>query len=68
MKVCYDKLWKLLIDKKLKRTDLIKNANISSNVLARMGHEEPVSLDSIGKICKYLGCKVDDIIEINYEE
>ena len=68
MKVCYDKLWKLLIDKKLKRTDLIKNANISSNVLARMGHEEPVSLDSIGKICEYLGCKVDDIIEINYEE
>lgn len=56
MKVCYDKLWKLLIDKKLKRTDLIKNANISSNVLARMGHEEPVSLDSIGKICEYLGC------------
>ena len=68
MKVCYDKLWKLLIDKKLKRTDLIKNANISSNVLARMGHEEPVSLDSSGKICEYLGCKVDDIIEINYEE
>ena len=68
MKVCYDKLWKLLIDKKLKRTDLIKNANISSNVLARMGHEEPVSLDSIGEICEYLGCKVDDIIEINYEE
>ena len=68
MKVCYDKLWKLLIDKKLKRTDLIKNANISSNVLARMGHEEPVSLDRIGKICEYLGCKVDDIIEINYEE
>lgn len=68
MKVCYDKLWKLLIDKKLKRTDLIKNANISSNVLARMEHEEPVSLDSIGKICEYLGCKVDDIIEINYEE
>ena len=66
MKVCYDKLWKLLIDKKLKRTDLIKNANISSNVLARMGHEEPVSLDSIGKICEYLGCKVDDIIEICY--
>lgn len=53
MKVCYDKLWKLLIDKKLKRTDLIKNANISSNVLARMGHEEPVSLDSIGKICEF---------------
>ena len=68
MKVCYDKLWKLLIDKKMKRTDLIKNANISSNVLARMGHEEPVSLDSIRKICEFLNCTVDDLIDINYKE
>ena len=68
MKVCYDKLWKLLIDKKMKRTDLIKNANISSNVLARMGHEEPVSWDSIGKICEFLNCTVDDLIDINYKE
>ena len=68
MTVCYDKLWKLLIDKKMKNTDLIKNANISSNVLARMGHEEPVSLDSIGKICEFLNCTVDDLIDINYEE
>ena len=68
MKVCYDKLWKLLIDKKMKRTYLIKNANISSNVLARMGHEEPVSLDSIGKICEFLNCTVDDLIDINYKE
>lgn len=59
---------KLLIDKKMKRTDLIKNANISSNVLARMGHEEPVSLDSIGKICEFLNCTVDDLIDINYKE
>ena len=68
MKVCYDKLWKLLIDKKMKKTDLSMNANISSNVLARMGHEEPVSLDSIGKICEFLNCTVDDLIDINYEE
>lgn len=52
----------------MKKTDLIKNANISSNVLARMGHEEPVSLDSIGKICEFLNCTVDDLIDINYEE
>ena len=57
-----------MIDKKMKKTDLIKNANISSNVLARMGHEEPVSLDSIGKICEFLNCTVDDLIDINYEE
>ena len=45
MKISYDKLWKLLIDKKMKKTDLISKANISSNVLARMGREEPVYLD-----------------------
>lgn len=63
MKVCYDKLWKLLIDKKMKKTDLIREAKISSNVLAKMGKEESVSLESIGKICTMLGCNVDDILE-----
>ena len=60
MKVCYDKLWKLLIDKKMKKTDLIRDAKISSNVLAKMGKEESVSLESIGKICSLFGCSVDD--------
>jgi len=70
MVVNYNKLWKLLIDKKMKRTDLIKNAGISSNVLARMGKEEPISLESLGKICAFLDCKIDDIldIEITIEE
>ena len=68
MKVCYDKLWKLLIDKKMKRTDLIREAKISSNVLAKMGKEESVSLESIGKICSLLGCNVDDILEFQSPE
>lgn len=63
MAVCYDKLWKLLIDKKLKKTDLIEKANISTNVLARMGKEEPISLESLEKICKSLHVDVGDIIE-----
>lgn len=63
MKTCYDKLWKLLIDKKMKRTDLMHEANISSNVLARLGREEPVSMESIRKICATLECSVDDILE-----
>ena len=63
MKVCYDKLWKLLIDKKMKKTDLIREAKISSNVLAKMGKEESVSLESIGKICSLFGCNVEDILE-----
>lgn len=68
MKVCYDKLWKLLIDKKMKKTDLIRKAKISSNVLAKMGKEESVSLESIGKICAMLGCNVDDILEFRSPE
>jgi len=66
MIVNYDKLWKILIDKKMKRTDLIKQGKISSNVLARMGREEPVSLESIGKVCLILDCSIDDILESRY--
>ena len=68
MIVNYDKLWKILIDKKMKRTDLIKEGKISSNVLARMGREEPVSLESIGKVCLILECGIDDILEFRFTE
>ena len=64
MKVSYDRLWKLLIDKKMKKTDLITKAHISSNVVAKMGKEEPLSMESIGKICALFHCSVDDILEI----
>lgn len=68
MIVNYDKLWKILIDKKMKRTDLIKQGKISSNVLARMSREEPVSLESIGKVCLILDCSIDDILESRYTD
>lgn len=68
MKVSYDRLWKLLIDKKMKRTDLITQAQISSNVVAKMGKEEPISMESIGKICALFHCSVDDILEIMSDE
>lgn len=64
MAVCYDNLWKLLIDKKLKRTDLKQLCGISSNVLAKLGKDEPVSIESIEKICLTLECRIEDIIEI----
>ncbi len=68
MKVSYDRLWKLLIDKKMKKTDLISQAQVSSNVVAKMGKEEPLSLESIGKICALFHCSVDDILEIIPED
>jgi cytosine-specific methyltransferase len=52
----------------MKRTDLIKQGKISSNVLARMGREEPVSLESIGKVCLILDCSIDDILESRYTD
>ncbi|MEG2908889.1 MAG: helix-turn-helix transcriptional regulator, partial [Erysipelotrichaceae bacterium] len=52
MGLSYDKLWKLLIDKKMKKTDLKEISGISFNVLARMGKDEAVSFESIEKICR----------------
>lgn len=62
MQANYKKLWKLLIDKDMKKTDLLKVANISSNILAKMNKGENVSMDSLQKICKALECDVGDII------
>ncbi len=58
----YKKLWKLLIDKDMKKTDLLSVANISANILAKMNKGENVSMDSLQKICKALGCDVGDIV------
>ena len=63
MAVNYDMLWKILIDRKMKKTDLIKKAKISSNVLAKMGREEAVSLESLEKICKLLNCNIGEIVK-----
>ena len=64
MALSYDRLWKMLIDKKMNRTDLKEAAGISFNVLARMGKDEPVSIESIEKICRTLSCNIGDIMEI----
>lgn len=64
MAVRYIKLWKMLLDKRLKRTDLITIAGISANVLARLGKDEYVALESLEKICIALGCDIGDIVEI----
>lgn len=67
MKISYNKLWKLLIDKKIKKTDLMKKSGISSNVLAKLGRDENISMDSVAKICKVLECNVGDIMEFSDE-
>lgn len=68
-KVDYKKLWKLLIDKDIKKkTDLIPLAGISTNILAKMNKGEYVSMESIQKVCKALNCDVGDICVINEVE
>lgn len=59
----YKKLWKMLIDKGLSKSELIKASKISTNAMARMGKGEDVRLDTLVKICAVLDCKIDDIIE-----
>ena len=61
----YKKLWKLLIDKDLKKTDLIKIAGVSSNIVAKMGRGELVSMDSLRKICSAFECDIGDIVTFN---
>lgn len=64
MSINYNKLWKLLIDKKMKRTDLISGAKISSSALSKMGKDESVSLEVIEKVCHYLKCDIEQVVEI----
>ncbi len=68
MTVSYDKLWKLLIDKKMNRTDLKNAAGVSFNVLAKMSRNEFVSLESLCKICITLNCDLGDIVELEKME
>ncbi|HOU76356.1 MAG TPA: helix-turn-helix transcriptional regulator [Candidatus Dojkabacteria bacterium] len=66
MDVDYRKLWKLLIDKGIKnKTELIEMAGISTNILAKLGRGEFISMESMQKICKALKCDVGDICVMN---
>ena len=62
MPVSYDKLWKMLIDKKMNRTELKDVAGISFNVLDKMGKNEYVSMESLHRICRTLSCDIGEIV------
>lgn len=64
MAVCYNKLWKLLIDKHMSKTQLIKSAGISTNAMAKMGKNLDVRVETLVKICETLECTMDDIMEL----
>lgn len=65
MKISYNGLWKILIDKNMQKKDLIDKIGISSTTIAKMGKGEKVSLDVIERICSYFDCDVGDIISFD---
>ena len=64
MDVSYKKLFKLLIDREIRKTEFAKMAGISANTLAKLAKDENVSLEIIARTCRALNCTVDDILDI----
>jgi len=64
MAVNYKPLWHTLIEKDMNREDLKMAANITSNIVARMGKNEYINLESIEKICLALNCRIEEVVEI----
>lgn len=68
MSISYKRLWKLLIDKDMKKKDLVEKAGLSSYTLNKLNKSETVTSETLAKICAALGCSFDDIMELNKEE
>ncbi len=65
MGISYKKLWKLLIDKDMTKTQLREKADIATSTLAKLSKDEQVSMDVLLRICTALDCGLDDIVEIS---
>ena len=68
MAISYNKLWKLLIDKGMTKTQMRLQADFSTTTLAKLGKNETVSMDVLLKLCKLLDCNVGDIMDVINEE
>ena len=64
MSVSYKRLWKLLIDRNMTKAELIKEAKITTNAMAKLGRDEDVRVETLAKICTALRCTMDDIVEV----
>ena len=65
MSISYNRLWSLLDDRGINKTELKEKAGISFNILAKLGKNNPVALDSLEKICTALYCNIEDIMEVS---
>ena len=68
MAVSYKKLWKILIDRDMRKKDLIELCDISKYTITRMNNGENISVETLAKICNALDCNFDDIMEIVKED
>ena len=68
MTISYNRLWKLMIDKKINKTQLCEKAGITTNAMAKLGKNETVQVEILAKICNVLKCSIDDILEIKKEK
>lgn len=68
MTFSYSKLWKMLIDKKMLKKDLMGMTNINSSTMAKLGKDLPVSMEVLGRICRALDCNIGDIVDVVKEE
>lgn len=68
MTFSYSKLWKMLIDKKMLKKDLMIMTNINSSTMAKLGKDLPVSMEVLGRICLALDCNIGDIVDVVREE
>ena len=64
MDVSYNKFFKMMIDRKMKKKDICEQAGIATSTMAKMAKDENVSLDVLVRICRALNCTIDDIIDI----
>ena len=63
MSISYNRMWKLLVDKKMSKADLRKEADIAPNTMTKLRRDEPVNLAILGRICKVLECDYGDIMQ-----
>ena len=68
MKVSYDKLWKLLIDNKMKKSDLAKAAQISQYTMTNLNNDRLVSMEIMLRLCKIFHCDIGDVMEVIEED
>ena len=59
----YDRLWIMLIQRKMKKTQLKDAAHLTSAVIAKMGKCQPITMEAVGKICTALNCRIEDVVE-----